>query len=66
MTDPEMRTFVAALFADPDAAETVEEAPEPLDPAKGNVVPREGETPITTRTPAQDFVTELFERGQDL
>ena len=62
MTDPEMRTFVAALFTDPD--ETAEETPEPLDPATGNVVPREGETPISTRTPADEFVAELFGRGQ--
>lgn len=64
MTDPEMRTFVAALFTDPDADEAPVEAPEPLDPSKGNVVPREGETPISTRSPAHEFVAELFGRGQ--
>lgn len=55
--DDETRDFVRRLFADPD------EAPEPVndppEPTRGNVVPREGNTP---QPPADDGMRDFARR----
>lgn len=61
--DQETREWAKALFADPDAPKAEEPDVPDMDPAKGNVVPREGEVPAKYHDPFGSFVAELFGRA---
>lgn len=61
--DQETREWARALFADPDEAQAEEPETPEVDPTKGNVVPREGETPAQFHNPFGEWVAELFQRA---
>lgn len=65
-TDDEIRDFATRLFADPDAPAEPDDVPEPPDPTKGNVAPREGNnpTPPAGDQDMREFARRLFDGPQ--
>lgn len=63
LEDDPARAFARALFTDPDEQPAPPAEPEPPDLARGNTVPREGNTPKPADDPMREFTSNLFGRG---
>ena len=61
LADDPTRAFARALFTDPDEPPPAD--PEAPDLARGNTVPREGNTTTPADDPMREFTNNLFGRG---
>lgn len=64
LEDDTARAFARALFTDPDEPPEPTAEPEEPDLARGNTVPREGNTPKPVDDPMREFAKNLFGRGR--